>query len=37
MHWGTEEELEDEGFDESALDPTVELLDLSDPAPVTNN
>ncbi|XP_072219001.1 uncharacterized protein [Leuresthes tenuis] len=34
---GTEEELEDEGFEESGLDPTVELLDLSDPAPVTTS
>lgn len=34
---GTEEELEDEGFDDTGLDPTVELLDLSDPAPVTTS
>ncbi|TKS65405.1 hypothetical protein D9C73_027938 [Collichthys lucidus] len=34
---GTEEELEDEGFEDSGLDPTVELLDLSDPAPVTTS
>lgn len=34
---GPEEELDDEGFEESGLDPTVEQLDLSDPAPVTTS
>ncbi len=35
---GTEEELEDEGFDDSGLDPTVELLDPSPgPSPATTS
>lgn len=32
---GTEEELEGKGFEESGLDSTVGLLDVSDPDPVT--
>ncbi|XP_056239583.1 mucin-7-like isoform X1 [Seriola aureovittata] len=35
---GTEEELEDEGFEDTALDPTVEVLDLSsEPSSVTTS
>ncbi|CAK6969144.1 piggyBac transposable element-derived protein 4-like [Scomber scombrus] len=35
---GTEEELEDEGFEDAGLDPTVDMLDLlSDPASVTTS
>ncbi|KAK2874519.1 hypothetical protein Q8A67_021672 [Cirrhinus molitorella] len=35
---GTEEELEDEGFEDSGLDPTIGLLDpSSDPSPVTTS
>lgn len=34
---GTEEELEDDGFEESGLDPTVGLLDPSNPDPVTTS
>lgn len=35
---GIEEELEDEGFDDTGFDPTVEVLDLSsDPSSVTTS
>lgn len=35
---GTEEELEDEGFEDADLDPTIELLDPSSgPSPATTS